>query len=298
METVKRQLDDEFASDSDKNKELDRMIQRYTEDVEEQYPDRPAPVSFRRQGFFNEGEREDLGPDDEFQNDDITSDAHRELEQHREIREYARLAAWEMPLLAELARPFERPTQAAPLRFRYTTYLGEQHPASRKVVVEFKPHQLNLSKQEMNKLVKLAGPRFSPETGLVKMSCESFETQAQNKRYLGDTIQGLIAEAKDTTDTFQDVPFDFRHVKQKKKYRYPVEWHLTPERQSLLESIRAQTEIEDHQRNDQGKLVSGLQAIEEGRKLDLRRDQPLMVEANARLAVGKQGKSEMGQKGR
>jgi len=203
-----------------------------------------------------------------------------------------------LTICADLARPFEPPTQAVPLRFRYTTYLGEQHPASRKVVVEFEPHNLNLSKQEMNKLIKLAGPRFSPETGLVKMSCESFETQAQNKRYLGDTIQNLIVEAKDTTDTFQDVPFDFRHVKQKKKFRYPVEWHLNPERQSLLESIRAQSQIEDHQRRDQGKLVSGLQAIEEGRKLDLQQEKPLMIEANARLAVGKQGQKQMGQKGR
>lgn len=166
------------------------------------------------------------------------------------------------------------------------------------MVVEFKPHELGLGKRAMDKLVKLAGPRFSPETGLVKMSCESFETQAQNKRYLGDTVQNLIVEAKDTTDTFEDVPFDFRHVKQKKKYQYPVEWHLTQERQSLLESIRARTQIEDHQRSDQGKLVSGLQAIEEGRKLDLSREGPLMLEANARLAVGKQGKKEMGQKAR
>lgn len=76
------------------------------------------------------------------------------------------------------------------------------------MVVEFKPHELGLGKRAMDKLVKLAGPRFSPETGLVKMSCESFETQAQNKRYLGDTVQNLIVEAKDTTDTFEDVPFD------------------------------------------------------------------------------------------
>lgn len=100
METVKRQLDDEFASDSDKSKEIDRMIQQYTEDVEAQYPDRPSLERPKSNGFFNMNEREDLGPDDEFQDDDITSDAHRELEQHREIREYARLAAWEMPLLA------------------------------------------------------------------------------------------------------------------------------------------------------------------------------------------------------
>jgi len=100
METVKRQLDDEFAFDSARNKELERVIQQYTEDVDERYPEKPAERERISKGFFNMGEREDLGPDDEFQDDDITSDAHRELEQHREIREYARLAAWEMPLLA------------------------------------------------------------------------------------------------------------------------------------------------------------------------------------------------------
>jgi len=50
--------------------------------------------------FANMGEDEELGPDGPFREDDISSDGHRELEQHREDREYARLAAWEMPLLA------------------------------------------------------------------------------------------------------------------------------------------------------------------------------------------------------
>jgi small subunit ribosomal protein S35 len=37
--------------------------------------------------------------DPEFEEDDLTSMAHGQLEQHRELRHYARLAAWEMPLL-------------------------------------------------------------------------------------------------------------------------------------------------------------------------------------------------------
>lgn len=37
--------------------------------------------------------------DPEFEEDDISSMAHGQLEQHREYRHYARLAAWEMPLL-------------------------------------------------------------------------------------------------------------------------------------------------------------------------------------------------------
>jgi small subunit ribosomal protein S35 len=50
-------------------------------------------------GFFGEGE-EELGPDDDYYGDDITALGHGELEQHRELREYARLAAWELPLLS------------------------------------------------------------------------------------------------------------------------------------------------------------------------------------------------------
>ena len=83
------------------------------------------------------------------------------------------------------------------LRFRYTTYMGEFHPADRKVVVEFCPNDLvDLTDVQRMKLKKLAGARYNPEKDIVKMSCERFEHQAQNKRYLGDTVQKLIEAAK------------------------------------------------------------------------------------------------------
>lgn len=53
-----------------------------------------------------------------------------------------------------------------------------------------------LSKVQANKLRKLAGVRYNPEKDVVKMSCEMFETQAQNKRYLGDVVDTLLKEAK------------------------------------------------------------------------------------------------------
>jgi len=57
-----------------------------------------------KQTFMNLGEAEPWEEegmlDDE--HDDITSLAHGELEQHREMRHYARLAAWEMPLLSSM----------------------------------------------------------------------------------------------------------------------------------------------------------------------------------------------------
>lgn len=49
---------------------------------------------------MGEVEEQDSGEDEEFEGDDITSLGHGELEQHREMREYARIAAWEMPLLS------------------------------------------------------------------------------------------------------------------------------------------------------------------------------------------------------
>jgi hypothetical protein len=66
-----------------------------------------APFTKKDQGYWAQFEEDDAftqAPDqDEWQGDDITSDAHRHLEQHREAREYARLAAWELPLLSSMS---------------------------------------------------------------------------------------------------------------------------------------------------------------------------------------------------
>lgn len=96
-----------------------------------------------------------------------------------------------------MAKPFQPPTADMPLRFRYTTYMGEQHPAEKKVVLEFTPADMpNLTEIQRDKLRKLVGVRYNPETDIVKMSCEMFETQAQNKRYLGDLVDKLLEEAR------------------------------------------------------------------------------------------------------
>jgi hypothetical protein len=50
-------------------------------------------------GFFNYGDPE-AGEDEEFNQDDLPSKGHQELELHREIREYARMAIWDLPLLS------------------------------------------------------------------------------------------------------------------------------------------------------------------------------------------------------
>lgn len=235
-------------------------------------------------GLFSMGEEDPIvtGEDEEFEGDDITSLAHGDLEQHREMREYARIAAWEMPLLSspspsalsrlmpfidsffpELAKPFIPPSLDHPLRFRYTTYMGETHPAANKIVLEFCTQDLpGLTEAQRVKLIKLVGPRYNPEKDLVKMSCEMFETQAQNKRYLGDLVDTLIAEAKDSADTFEDVPLDFRHHKYKPKLEFPEKWKLTFEREQQLETERQQRLLAEQIRQEKGEIPDGVEVIQ------------------------------------
>lgn len=64
----------------------------------------PAPdARLTQKGFWAEGE-EDMGPDEDYYGDDITSHGHGELRSHRYLREYARLIAWELPLLSRTSR--------------------------------------------------------------------------------------------------------------------------------------------------------------------------------------------------
>jgi small subunit ribosomal protein S35 len=169
--------------------------------------------------------------------------------------------------LTELAKPFELPKESEKLRFRYTTYFGEQHPADKKVVVEWSPFDIpELTEIQRMKLIKLAGVRYNPTTRLVKMSSESFETQAQNKRHLGDLVNKLLTEARDPKDTFEDVPADFRHHKPKPFHKLPERWKLTPERRKVLEEKRRQVLEAEQEQRASGKLVDGKSQIEESMK--------------------------------
>lgn len=145
--------------------------------------------------------------------------------------------------LSELAKPFTLPPETHILRFRYTTYMGESHPAESKVVVELATQDLvprYLTEAQRQTLLKLVGPRYNPDTDIVHMSCEKFETRAQNKRYLGDIVTTLLKEAKEG-DSFADIPLDLRHHKPKKTHRFPESWVMTEERKKQLKANRAQT---------------------------------------------------------
>ncbi|RDW61037.1 hypothetical protein BP6252_12420 [Coleophoma cylindrospora] len=219
-----------------------------------------------KESFMNMGEEEPFEDEeaDEVDEDDIGTLGHMELEHHREMRHYARLAAWEMPLLAKLAKPFEPPTKSQPLRFRYTSYMGEQHPAEKKVVCEFCVADMpNTTRQQRNKLRKLAGVRYNPETDIIKISSEMYATQAQNKRYLGTLVDKLLTEARDPTDTFADIPLDTRHHVVKTKPKFPKEWRMSPERRGEIEAHRQSMLQKDKQMSLEGSLVDGVKQIED-----------------------------------
>jgi len=259
-----KEIDDLAAVD-----EEDALWQSMKQKHRSQFPPQGPPSRPRKpkQTFMNMGDPDPWEYDDilEDEDDDISALGHGELEQHREMRHYARLAAWEMPLLSKLAKPFQPPSADMPLRFRYTYYMGEQHPAEKKVVLEFSPVDMsNLTETQRAKLRKLAGVRYNPESDIVKISCEMFETQAQNKRYLGDVVASLLAEARDATDTFEDVPLDTRHHHFKPKPRFPEEWLMTDKRRAKLEHYRREAAIEDQQREIAGQIIDGIKQIEDG----------------------------------
>ncbi|EEQ28154.1 37S ribosomal protein S24, mitochondrial [Microsporum canis] len=224
-------------------KEVDSTVRNLRKNVNYNFRELPK----QRTGYWGADDEDDLmmqveDGDDEFHQDDMTSMAHAELEEHRELREYARIVAWDMPSLSALAKPFTLPPQTHVLRFRQTTYLGETHPAETKIVVELCSKDLTptyLTEEQRITLLKLVGPRYNPDTDIIHMSCEKFPTRAQNKRYLGDLVNTLIKEAKEG-DSFADIPLVFPHHKPKKRYVFPESWNVTEESKKQIEAARHQ----------------------------------------------------------
>ncbi|OJJ97940.1 hypothetical protein ASPACDRAFT_62204 [Aspergillus aculeatus ATCC 16872] len=248
--------------------EVDQRIAAIDKQVQ---PWRFTDAAFTK-GFWSEEEPDEFGlvedMDDEFNDDDMTTMAYAELEEHREIREYARIAAWDMPSLSKLAKPFTLPPETHILRFRYTTYMGEEHPAQHKVVVELASKDLtpkHLTEAQRQTFLKLVGVRYNPDTDIVRMSCEKFQHRAQNKRYLGDLIQSLLKEAKEG-DSFADVPLDLRHHKPKTRLRFPDEWAITPERRRELDARRAAQKARKQLEQLPDTVVDGNQIISEAIK--------------------------------
>ncbi|KAJ5744385.1 hypothetical protein N7533_009255 [Penicillium manginii] len=233
-------------NDLDKRAAVFAELEKSVNQIEKEHDLRFEDVRDKSRGFWAEDESDELAlvedGDEEINDDEITSTAHAQMELQRELREYARITAWDMPMLSKLAKPFNLPSENQILRFRYTSYMGEQHPAEPKVVVELASQDLtpkHLTEAQRQTFLKLAGTRYNPQTDVVRISCEQFGSSAQNKRYLADLVNTLIKEAKQG-DAFADVPLDLRHHKPKIRPRFPDSWNMTEARRQQLAARRAE----------------------------------------------------------
>lgn len=169
----------------------------------------------------------------DFQYDDLPSLAHLHLEEHRDIRKFVRAAAYELPLLAQYRSAYRpaAPAQGETLKFKHFAFLQEpNNPAASKVVLTFTPESTGLPAERLHALKVLAGRRYDSVRNEVRMSANNFETQAQNKRYLAQLYERLVAAARDGEDNFEDVPIDERQAlrRAKRSALYPSH-HKWPE---------------------------------------------------------------------
>jgi len=117
-EVLKDMLREDGLSEGQKmiiNKKLEEWNQlpvdkqKEFEDLKRGIVQSTAQIKFiqkpKRDSFWNADEKDsdlitdEIGEDD-FEEDDMLSIGHAKLEEHREAREYARIAVWEMPLLS------------------------------------------------------------------------------------------------------------------------------------------------------------------------------------------------------
>jgi small subunit ribosomal protein S35 len=170
-----------------------------------------------------------------FQYDEYPEAAQEIIRDHREQREYNRIAAYEMPHLAKYRQEY-KPQEGRPVTYKYTTYLGEEnYKANKKVTLTVKVSELGLNDKESHKLKVLAGVRYDGTIDQFKLSCERFDEPLQNARFLSDVLSSLIKESKHLKDDFSDIPLDQRHVQARERKRknkktallktpFPEEW--------------------------------------------------------------------------
>ncbi|KAG0053263.1 37S ribosomal protein S24, mitochondrial [Gryganskiella cystojenkinii] len=165
---------------------------------------------------------------EEFGFDDSTTIGYDHMDTQKEVRKYLRITKYELPKLKAFVKPFQPPTKTQILRFRTSTYIGESnHPAAPKVVMTVDTKSLPLTNPELHKFLLLVGPRYDPVNEAIKMSCEKFQDRSQNFKWLSDTLDKLIEEAKKNPEEMQEVPLDLRHAAKnlRPKVRFPKEWN-------------------------------------------------------------------------
>lgn len=148
----------------------------------------------------------------------------------RRVDQLTRVAAYEMPLLANFRQPYQpQASEKSPIRLTYQTDFTDESTAfNRKVTLQVHIDDLKLDAKQQHKFKLLAGSKFNYDTNVLKIKAESFPEPTQNARFVVDTFNKLLAEAKDLKDDFADIPLDSRHMRNLHKKalpQFPKEWN-------------------------------------------------------------------------
>ncbi|GMM29772.1 mitochondrial 37S ribosomal protein [Martiniozyma asiatica (nom. inval.)] len=164
-----------------------------------------------------------------YQFDEFNTKAQAIVEDFRDLMELNRKAAFELPQLIknrQIYNPNKEELNGGVI-FKFTQFLGESHPAERKVVMTINVNKLDLNDAEKHKLRLIAGARLNRNDEVV-ISCDKFAEPAQNKSWLQSVLSDLIKESKSDAKSLAEVPLDKRHLKPKAGKRgfipFPKEW--------------------------------------------------------------------------
>lgn len=161
------------------------------------------------------------------------------MEKRREYLRYLRLEQFQFKELVEFRQKFKKPKADQFIQLRSQHYQGEPHPASRKIVLVAPLSKLPLTTPAaLHKFKLIAGPRWDSWEDTIKISCELFPVGEMNEKWCSDTLDKIIAQAQDTTDSMADIPLDTRatesrHRKSRTKKivtlaQFPTEWLPAP----------------------------------------------------------------------
>ncbi|ABN67473.1 mitochondrial ribosome small subunit component [Scheffersomyces stipitis CBS 6054] len=183
--------------------------------------------------------------------------------QKRRIEQLARVSAYEMPLLAKFRQSYEpKPASETPLKLTYNTdFSNESNKFNRQVTLNVNINDLGLSDKQQHKFILLAGNKYNFDTTTLRLKTDQFSEAAQNARWLVDTFNKLLAEAKDLSkEDFADIPLDRRHMKLlKTKYepQFPEAWKRPQDAPVVKHNVvNRLVELVKEKKDDQ--YVSGL----------------------------------------
>ena len=171
-----------------------------------------------------------------FNYDDVPTLGHAILQRKREMLQLLRTVEFEIPKLASFRQSYTPPKPSEVLQFRFQHYQGENHPASRKVVLSVDVDALSKTgavedAMSKHKLLLLAGSRFHAKGGKegleqgkgeIKISCELFPNERQNMKWCSDTFDALVREANVRSEEVDALPLDPRAelIREDKKRHY------------------------------------------------------------------------------